>query len=138
MNRVRQHMAYIGVLASSTMFICVWIVIIGHGVQGEFFFASSDLGLNSPFPQDHPNGWVEGDTIKITTWAPEGTTFVQGMNVSCVQGLEAGGELGVDPARSRRHFSTSSTPGSAMHLSLRSLETSSVPRTSPRCATDVA
>lgn len=31
-----QHMAYIGVLASSTMFICVWIVIIGHGVQGQF------------------------------------------------------------------------------------------------------
>ncbi|ORY92963.1 transmembrane amino acid transporter protein-domain-containing protein [Leucosporidium creatinivorum] len=57
-----KHMAYIGVLASSTMFICVWIVIIGHGIQG------------------HPNGWVEGDVIKITTWAPEGTTFVQGMN----------------------------------------------------------
>lgn len=44
------------------MFICTIITIVGHGIQGT------------------PNGWAEGDVITLTTWAPEGTTFVQGMN----------------------------------------------------------
>ncbi|KAK4050375.1 hypothetical protein OIV83_003444 [Microbotryomycetes sp. JL201] len=60
--RELKHMAYIGVLASSTMFVCTILVISGHGVQGL------------------PNGAQPGDSIKISIWAPEGTTFVQGMN----------------------------------------------------------
>ncbi|ORY80240.1 transmembrane amino acid transporter protein-domain-containing protein [Leucosporidium creatinivorum] len=57
-----KHMAYIGIIASTTMFICTILTIAGHGAQA------------------HPNGWAEGDPITITVWAPEGTTFVQGMN----------------------------------------------------------
>ncbi|KAK4052227.1 hypothetical protein OIO90_004449 [Microbotryomycetes sp. JL221] len=60
--RELKHMAYIGVLASSTMFVCTILTISGHGVQGL------------------PNGAAPGETIKITVWAPEGTTFVQGMD----------------------------------------------------------
>ncbi|GAA5914504.1 hypothetical protein JCM5296_003053 [Sporobolomyces johnsonii] len=55
-------MSSVGLLASSTMFVCVLIVLCGHGVQG------------------HPSGWTEGMTITHSVWAPEGTTFVQGMN----------------------------------------------------------
>ncbi|CEQ38661.1 SPOSA6832_00129, partial [Sporobolomyces salmonicolor] len=55
-------MSTVGLLASSTMFVCVLIVLCGHGVQG------------------HPSGWTEGLTITHSVWAPEGTTFVQGMN----------------------------------------------------------
>lgn len=32
---VLQHMAYIGIIASTTMFICTIITIAGHGTQGE-------------------------------------------------------------------------------------------------------
>lgn len=56
-------MALIGILASTTMFACVVLTIAGHGVQGL------------------PNGAIPGeDEIVLTVWAPEGTTFVQGMN----------------------------------------------------------
>lgn len=59
-----KHMSYIGLLASSTMFVCTILVITGHGVQ------------------DFPNGYTPDTPVTFTVWAPEGTTFVQGMNVS--------------------------------------------------------
>ncbi|KAM0756410.1 hypothetical protein T439DRAFT_345174 [Meredithblackwellia eburnea MCA 4105] len=57
-----KHMSLLGLLASSTMFICTLIVLAGHGVQGT------------------PNGWVEGTKVTWTVWAPKGTTFVQALN----------------------------------------------------------
>ncbi|BGP04354.1 hypothetical protein JCM10049v2_000152 [Rhodotorula toruloides] len=55
-------MSKVGLLASSTMFVCVLIVLCGHGVQ------------------PHPTGWTPGLVITHSVWAPKGTTFVQGMN----------------------------------------------------------
>ncbi|BGP12279.1 hypothetical protein JCM10213v2_000192 [Rhodosporidiobolus nylandii] len=52
----------LGLIASSTMFVAALIVMIGHGTQGN------------------PSGWTEGLQITHSVWAPEGTTFVQGMN----------------------------------------------------------
>ncbi|GAA6041636.1 hypothetical protein JCM8097_007784 [Rhodosporidiobolus ruineniae] len=52
----------LGFVASFTMFIAALIVMIGHGMQS------------------HPSGWTEGLQITHSVWAPEGTTFVQGMN----------------------------------------------------------
>ncbi|KAK4704796.1 hypothetical protein P7C70_g1414, partial [Phenoliferia sp. Uapishka_3] len=57
-----KHMAFVGLLASSTMFVCTLIVLCGHGVQGT------------------PNGFAAGDIVTWTVWAPKGTTFVQGLN----------------------------------------------------------
>lgn len=44
------------------MLACTFIVICGHGVQGL------------------PNGAAVGEVITWTVWAPEGTTFVAGLN----------------------------------------------------------
>ncbi|GAA5975066.1 hypothetical protein JCM11641_000017 [Rhodosporidiobolus odoratus] len=52
----------LGMIASGTMFVAAVIVMAGHGVQ------------------DHPSGWTAGLEITHSVWAPEGTTFVQGMN----------------------------------------------------------
>ncbi|GAA6010241.1 hypothetical protein JCM10207_005683 [Rhodosporidiobolus poonsookiae] len=52
----------LGLMASATMFVAALIVMGGAGSQS------------------HPNGWVPGDTITHSVWAPEGTTFVEGMN----------------------------------------------------------
>ena len=57
-----KHMSILGLVASSTMLVCTLIVICGHGVQGT------------------PNGWAAGDVVSYTVWAPEGTTFVAGLN----------------------------------------------------------
>lgn len=43
-------------------FICFLIVVIGHGIQGT------------------PNGWTPESNTTWTVWAPEGTTFVQGVS----------------------------------------------------------
>ncbi len=53
-----------GIVSAGTMFVCVLIVIIGAATQGT------------------PNGYVDEATTPLawTVWAPEGTTFVQGMN----------------------------------------------------------
>ncbi|GAA5923456.1 uncharacterized protein JCM15063_003652 [Sporobolomyces koalae] len=56
------QMSTVGLLASSTMFIATLLVIIGHGVQGL------------------PNGYKPNVPITHSVWAPEGTTFVQGVN----------------------------------------------------------
>lgn len=96
------------------------------------FFA--EPSLNPVLTQDHPNGWAEGDVIKITTWAPEGTTFVQGMNVSFFKSADKE-DFGANLARALRLFSTSSIPGSATRSSRHLSETSNAPRTFPRCAT---
>jgi len=55
-------MSTVGLLASSTMLIATLIVICGHGVQGL------------------PNGYDPTLPITHSVWAPEGTTFVQGVN----------------------------------------------------------
>ncbi|GAA6023725.1 hypothetical protein JCM8202_003154 [Rhodotorula sphaerocarpa] len=54
-------MSKVGLLASSTMFVCTIIVLVGHGVQGK------------------PNGYVPSKPITHSVWAPEGTTFIQGV-----------------------------------------------------------
>ncbi|GAA6046556.1 hypothetical protein JCM3770_006207 [Rhodotorula araucariae] len=55
-------MTALGLVAAGTMFVAVLVVLCGHGVQG------------------HPSGWTAGMTITHSVWAPEGTTFVAGMN----------------------------------------------------------
>ena len=55
-------MSIIGLLASSTMLVCTLIVICGHGVQ------------------EHPNLYVPTKPVSWTVWAPDGTTFVAGLN----------------------------------------------------------
>ena len=57
-----RHMSALGLLASSTMFICAILTLAGHGVQGT------------------PNGYVAGTTVTYTVWAPEGTTFVSAVS----------------------------------------------------------
>ena len=57
-----RHMSAMGLLASSTMFVCALLTIAAHGTQGT------------------PNGYVEGTTISYTVWAPEGTTFVSAVS----------------------------------------------------------
>ncbi|GAA5899061.1 hypothetical protein JCM6882_004604 [Rhodosporidiobolus microsporus] len=52
----------LGLIASGTMFVCAILVMAGHGAQ------------------DHPSGWTPGLEITHSVWAPEGTTFVQGLN----------------------------------------------------------
>lgn len=42
-------------------FVCTIIVLVGHGVQGK------------------PNGYVPSKPITHSVWAPEGTTFIQGV-----------------------------------------------------------
>ncbi|KAG7575423.1 hypothetical protein FFLO_00242 [Filobasidium floriforme] len=51
-------------ISAGTMLLCFFFVVIGHGIQ------------------DHPNGFInEMQTpTKWTVWAPEGTTFVQGIS----------------------------------------------------------
>ncbi|GAA5858262.1 hypothetical protein JCM8547_004625 [Rhodosporidiobolus lusitaniae] len=56
------HFTPLGMAASFTMLIAAIIVMAGHGVQA------------------HPSGWTPGLEITHSVWAPEGTTFVQGMN----------------------------------------------------------
>ncbi|GAA6061996.1 hypothetical protein JCM10212_004274 [Sporobolomyces blumeae] len=55
-------MSTVGLLASTTMFVATILVISGHGVQGL------------------PNGYDPTVPITHSVWAPEGTTFVQGVN----------------------------------------------------------
>ncbi|GAA5981032.1 hypothetical protein JCM10908_003956 [Rhodotorula pacifica] len=55
-------MSKVGLLASSTMFICVIIVLVGHGTQGN------------------PSGYTPGLQITHSVWAAPGTTFVEGVN----------------------------------------------------------
>lgn len=43
---------------------------------------SAAMSLTDSPSKDHPNGWEQGDVVTYTVWAPKGTTFVQGMNVS--------------------------------------------------------
>ncbi|GAA5858325.1 hypothetical protein JCM8547_004650 [Rhodosporidiobolus lusitaniae] len=56
------HFTPLGLIASFTMTVAAILVMVGHGVQGN------------------PTGWTEGFEITHSVWAPEGTTFVQGMN----------------------------------------------------------
>ncbi|GAA5980482.1 hypothetical protein JCM5350_001516 [Sporobolomyces pararoseus] len=56
------QMSAVGLLASSTMLVATLIVICGHGVQG------------------YPSGYDPAVPITHSVWAPEGTTFVQGVN----------------------------------------------------------
>lgn len=57
-----RHMSALGLLASSTMFVCAILTLAGHGTQGT------------------PNGYVDGTVINYTVWAPEGTTFVSAVS----------------------------------------------------------
>ncbi|GHJ84576.1 hypothetical protein NliqN6_0978 [Naganishia liquefaciens] len=56
------------IVSAGTMFICYLLVVIGHGVQGT------------------PNGYkaatatTPATSLEWTVWAPEGTTFVQGVS----------------------------------------------------------
>lgn len=54
-----KHMSLLGLCASSTMFVCTLLVLIGHGIQGT------------------PNGWTEGLVITTTVGMPQGATFVR-------------------------------------------------------------
>lgn len=58
------HAEAAALVSAGTMFFCFLTVVIGHGVQ------------------DHPNGWIsdEATPISWTVWAPEGTTFAQGVS----------------------------------------------------------
>ncbi|KAL8278123.1 hypothetical protein RQP46_009447 [Phenoliferia psychrophenolica] len=57
-----RHMSMIGLVASSTMLICTLVVLVGHGVQGN------------------PNLWTPDNPVTWGLWAPEGTTFISGLN----------------------------------------------------------
>ncbi|KAL8281382.1 hypothetical protein RQP46_006066 [Phenoliferia psychrophenolica] len=64
-----KHMSMIGLIASSTMLVCTLIVICGHGVQGT------------------PNLYEASMPVTWTVWAPEGTSFVSGLNAWVGQAL---------------------------------------------------
>ncbi|CDZ97743.1 Amino acid transporter, transmembrane [Phaffia rhodozyma] len=63
-----RHTTILGIVSAGTMFVCFLVVVIGHGVQGT------------------PNGYVPATAttpatdLSWTVWAPEGTTFVQGVS----------------------------------------------------------
>ncbi|KAL7411848.1 transmembrane amino acid transporter protein-domain-containing protein [Mrakia frigida] len=59
-----RHTTPFGIFSAGTMFICFLIVVIGHSVQGT------------------PNGYIDAVETPLTwtVWAPEGTTFVQGVS----------------------------------------------------------
>lgn len=58
-----KHLVALGLIASSTMFVCFLIVVIGHAVQGA------------------PNGFATlGVAPSITVWSPPGTSFVDIVN----------------------------------------------------------
>jgi hypothetical protein len=87
-----KHMSYIGLLASSTMFVCTILVITGHGVQ------------------DFPNGYTPDKPVAFTVWAPEGTTFVQGMNVSVTASRS------IFRITDQGHLTMSGSPQHCLHL----------------------
>lgn len=77
-------MSILGLAASSTMFICTMIVLVGHGIQGKlsFFFSRRRTFSHLLFYSflGTPNGWVAGTPVTISVWAPPGTTFNDAMN----------------------------------------------------------